>query len=74
MNKYTVVIEQYEEGGYSAYVPDLPGCVAAASSRHEVARLIAEAIGLHIEAPIGQRYPVPLPSSSVDYIQPAAVA
>ncbi len=74
MNKYAVVIEQYEEGGYGAYVPDLPGCVAAGSSRREVERLIAEAIGLHIEALLEQGNPVPLPSSSVEYIQPAAVA
>ncbi len=73
-NKCAVVIEHYDEGGCGAYVPDLPGCVAAASSRQEIERLIAEVIGLHIEALLEQGNAVPLPSSAVEYIQPSAVA
>ena len=74
MNKYAVVIEEYETGGYGAYVPDLPGCVAAASSRAEIETLIAEAIALHIESLTAHGNPVPHPSSRVQYIEPAAVA
>lgn len=74
MSKYAVVIEQYDEGGYGAYVPDLPGCVAAASSRREVEQLIAEAITLHIESLREHGNAVPQPSSQVQYIEPAAVA
>jgi predicted RNase H-like HicB family nuclease len=46
--QYLVVIEK-GPNSYGAYVPDLPGCVAAADSREEVASLIQEAIELHIE-------------------------
>ena len=48
MSKYTVFIEP-SETGYSAYVPDLPGCVAAASTLNEMRQLIKEAIEFHIE-------------------------
>ncbi len=68
-----MVIEKGETS-YGAYVPDLPGCVAVAASRQDVERLIAEAIGLHIEALLQQGNPVPHPSSAVEYIVPASVA
>ncbi len=73
-NKYSVIIEHYEEGGYGAYVPDLPGCVAVAKSKSEIEKLIAEAIALHIESLREHGNPVSLPSSAVEYIEPAAVA
>ena len=74
MSKYAVVIEQYEDGGFGAFVPDLPGCVAAASSRRQIEKLVAEAITLHIESLQAHGNPVPPPSSAVEYIEPAAVA
>jgi predicted RNase H-like HicB family nuclease len=46
--RYPVIIETGPEGGYSAYAPDVPGCVAAASTREEVRRLIEEALHLHL--------------------------
>ena len=46
--KYLVVFEK-TENSYGAYVPDLPGCVAAASSHEEVCLLIQEAIDLHLQ-------------------------
>ena len=46
--KYLVVVEQGETG-FSAYVPDLPGCIAAAGTRDAVVALIQEAIEFHIE-------------------------
>ena len=49
MSGYAVVIE-HEGDSWGAYVPDLPGCVAAGSSRAEVERLIREAIPLHLDA------------------------
>lgn len=45
---YPVIIETGPNGGYSAYVPDVPGCVAAASTRAEVQQLIEEALRLHL--------------------------
>jgi predicted RNase H-like HicB family nuclease len=71
--KYAVVIEKGATS-YGAYVPDLPGCVAVAETRDEVEKLIAEAIAFHIEGLLENGDPVPVPSSEVEYIEPAAVA
>lgn len=46
--KYAVVIER-TDNGYSAYVPDLPGCVAAGDTRVETEQLIRDAVGYHLE-------------------------
>ena len=46
--QYDVVMEQ-EGGSFSAYVPDLPGCVAVAETEEEVRMMILEAIGFHLE-------------------------
>ena len=62
--KYTVVIEK-TSSGYSAYVPDLPGCVAAADSRVEVKELIGEAILIHVDSLRENGEPVPEPRASV---------
>ena len=70
--RYLVVLEQGPTS-FGAYVPDLPGCVAAGETRDEALTLIREAIDLHIEdlRRSGQR--VPLPSSSGEIIEvPAA--
>ncbi len=61
---YVVVIEKASDGSYSAYVPDLPGCVAVGDSREEAAGLIREAIGLHIDSLREQGESVPPPSAS----------
>jgi predicted RNase H-like HicB family nuclease len=47
--RYVVVYERTFDG-WSAYVPDLPGCVAAGDTREETERLIREAIGLHLKS------------------------
>jgi predicted RNase H-like HicB family nuclease len=47
---YLVVIEPAPDGSYSAYVPDLPGCVSCGDSVEEVRTLISEAISLHIDS------------------------
>src|SRR5712691_2206962 len=46
--RYLAVIEHTEGTGYSAWAPDLPGCVAAADSREECERLMREAVALHL--------------------------
>lgn len=66
--RYMVVIEKGETG-YGAYVPDLPGCVAAAETEEEVKDLIREAIELHIEDLESRGAEVPKPSSRSDYIE-----
>jgi predicted RNase H-like HicB family nuclease len=58
--KYTVIVEA-GDASWGAYVPDLPGCIAAADSREEVLRLIREAIEFHIEGLVEQGEPVPEP-------------
>lgn len=60
--QYLVIVEK-GPSSYGAYVPDLPGCVAAADSRDEVLRLIREAIELHIEGLREDGQPIPEPSS-----------
>ena len=47
--RYAVVVEK-GENNYSAYVPDLPGCVAAAETQEELLELIQEAIDLHLQS------------------------
>lgn len=62
MTGYAVVIEG-DETGFSAYVPDLPGCVAAGATVDEVEALIRDAIELHIESLRAHGDPVPPPSA-----------
>ncbi len=66
--KYMVVVEK-SPSGYGAYVPDLPGCVAAGKTQEEVLRLIKEAIELHIESLEENGEPVPQPSSVSEFIE-----
>lgn len=59
--QYAVIIEKGETS-YGAYVPDLPGCVAAAETREEVETLIREAIEFHLEGMAKDGDPIPLPT------------
>ena len=70
--RYAIVIEQGETS-YGAYVPDLPGCVAAAETREEAVKLIHEAIEAHIQMLREEGMPVPEPRSTAEYAEvPAA--
>ncbi len=69
--RYAVVIEK-GESSYGAYVPDLPGCVAAGDTKEEVITLIQEAIEFHIEGLKEDGLPIPDPSSTVEFIDVAA--
>ena len=69
--KYAVVIEK-AQSNYSAYVPDLPGCVATGTTIEEVEKEIREAIEFHIEGMRQDGEIVPQPSSSVEYIEVVA--
>jgi predicted RNase H-like HicB family nuclease len=66
--RYAVIIEE-GENSFGAYVPDLPGCVAAAETKDEVLTLIQEAIDFHIEGLREDGQPIPEPSSSVEYVE-----
>ena len=65
--RYAIVIEDAGPN-YSAYVPDLPGCVATGVTIEDVEREIREAIEFHIEGLRVDGSPVPPPSSSVRYV------
>lgn len=54
---------------YSAYVPDLPGCVATGFTREETEREIREAIGLHMDRLIEDGLSIPQPASIVEYLE-----
>ncbi|MBI5330694.1 MAG: type II toxin-antitoxin system HicB family antitoxin [Betaproteobacteria bacterium] len=69
--KYAVVIEQ-AGSGFSAYVPDLPGCVAAGASVPEVETLIHDAIEFHLEGMKEDGLMLPQPASVVEYMEVAA--
>lgn len=69
--RYAIVIEQAGDN-FSAYVPDLPGCVATGGTVEEVERLIRQAIEFHMEGMRGDGEAIPLPSSRVDYVEVAA--
>ena len=66
--RYAIVIEK-ADGNYSAYVPDLPGCVATGETADAVEREIRNAIRFHIEGLKQDGLPVPQPTSSVEYVE-----
>ena len=69
--RYTIVIEQGDTS-FGAYVPDLPGVVAAGDSREDVESLIREAIEFHIEGLNAEGLAVPAPASWAGTIEIAA--
>ena len=69
--KYLVVIEE-GESGFGAHVPDLPGCIAAGTTRAEVTSLIREAIEFHIEGLREAGDHVPAPSSVGEVVEVSA--
>jgi predicted RNase H-like HicB family nuclease len=66
--RYAVVIEKGERN-YSAYVPDLPGCVSVGDSLEEVKAEIREAIEFHLEGMRDDGFPIPKPSSWAGYVE-----
>jgi len=71
--QYAIVIEKPAgSSNYSAYVPDLPGCVAAGETLEETKQLMREAIELHIAGMREDGMPVPEPSTEVATVEVAA--
>ncbi len=68
MKRYAVVIEK-ADGNYSAYVPDLPGCVATGPTVEAVEAGIREAIRFHIEGLQADGLEVPEPTSIAEYVE-----
>ena len=69
--RYAIVIEK-AEGNFSAYVPDLPGCVATGATVEETESQIREAIEFHLAGLREDGTPIPQPSSHVEYVEVAA--
>ncbi len=69
--RYAIVIET-AESNYSAYVPDLPGCVATGATLDETEQAIREAIEFHLDGRKEDGLPLPAPSSRVEYVEVAA--
>ena len=59
---YAVIVEQGEDGGFGAWSPDLPGCVAVADTYDECVQLMREAVPLHVDSLRAHGDPVPSPS------------
>ncbi len=73
MTRYAILIEKGPTS-CGAYVPDLPGCVAAAETQGEAVILIREAIEFHSEAMRDAGLPIPEPSSTAEYVEVAAAS
>lgn len=69
--RYAIVVEK-TENNYSAYVPDLPGCVATGMTIEETENEIRAAIGFHIEGLREDGLAIPHPASIVEYLEVAA--
>jgi predicted RNase H-like HicB family nuclease len=67
MYRFSVIIEK-ADGNYSAYSPDLPGCIAVGDTIEETQHNMAEAMRLHLEGMLEDHEPIPVPQSSVQYI------
>jgi predicted RNase H-like HicB family nuclease len=68
--RYAIVIEKGPTS-FGAYVPDLPGCVAAAETEEEVVKLVREAIELHLEMMREEGIAIPQPASRAEYVEVA---
>ena len=69
--RYAIVIEA-AANNFSAYVPDLPGCVATGSTPGETEKQLREAIEFHLAGLRADNLPIPPASSRVDYVEVAA--
>jgi predicted RNase H-like HicB family nuclease len=68
--RYAIIIEK-TPNNYSAYVPDLPGCIATGSTIEEVSFHIQSAISFHLEGLKLENLPVPEPTTICEYIEAA---
>lgn len=67
MYRFLVVIEKANDN-YSAYSPDLPGCIATGATREEVERYMHEAIEMHVRGLLEDNLPVPESHSFAEYM------
>ena len=65
--RYLIVVEK-ADGNYSAYSPDIPGCVAVGDTPEEVLQNMREAIEFHVQSLIEDKLPVPQPCTRAEYV------
>jgi len=68
MKKYLVIFEK-AKSNYSAYSPDLPGCIATGKTRKETEKNIKEAINFHLDGLKKDGMPLPEPASFTEYVE-----
>jgi len=68
---YIAIVEKASDGSFSAYVPDLPGCVTCGDSYEEAEALIQEAVAIHLESLRSHGEPVPVPTTKSLTVQAA---
>ena len=67
MYRFLIVIEKAKDN-YSAYSPDLPGCVATGKTRRQVTRSMHEAMEMHIRGLLEDKLPIPKPHAFAEYV------
>jgi predicted RNase H-like HicB family nuclease len=72
MSDYLVIVEQGKDGGWGAYIPDLPGLGVAAETREEVLALMRDAVSIYIAELREDGVPLPKPTTTADRIAVAA--
>jgi predicted RNase H-like HicB family nuclease len=66
MIRYAIIIEKATDGGYGAYVPDLPGCIGMGATKEEAMENVAEAIQFHLEGMKTEGLPIPAPTTEAE--------
>jgi len=67
MHRFLIVVEK-ANGNYSAYSPDLPGCVATGETREQAEGNMYQAIELHLQGFVEDHQPIPEPHASAEYV------
>ncbi len=67
MYRFLIIIEEGQQN-YSAYAPDLPGCVATGHTREEVEQNMRQAIAMHIQGMVEDQEPIPITHTTAEYI------
>lgn len=68
VKRYAVVIEK-ANGNFSAYVPDLPGCVSTGQTMKDIEKNIREAIAFHLDGLREDGLPIPEPTTQCEYVE-----
>jgi len=69
--KFVYIIEKADDGSYSAYVPDLPGCTSCGDTIDEVRQSIKDAVDSYLDSLREHSEPIPTPSSVIDTVEAA---